>query len=503
MKADRAIADIGFASGLLGLRRYLYAADHLDIGRMYLCFAAAVLPIGGAMAMNLPDETAPGFAVLAGGQGMVMLFFCLLPAIAGVGALIVPMTIGAPNLAFPRLGNFSFWLLPFAGLLLYLSFLVPDGAGGIGFAGALTLDAPRAGYAAPGPAADFVIAALMLCLLSQLTMAINVIVTVLNFRAAGMSLRKLPPTPWSLLIGAFVQMAAVPVLIALMALLWGDRHFGTVSFNPAGGGDVFLFRHLVWFGLNGLGWAVLIPAIGIAAEIVTAFAGVAGYARRSLAHLMAVLALAGMLGWGRHLAADGLGLGLQIFFVLGGWAALLTAYLAIVLLLGALWRGAPRIAAPLLWALGFLPVFALGMLSGSVLDGGLAGVMRTTSLGAAHLPYLYLVAPLFGFFAGWYYWFPKCTGYRASQTLSVSHFASSFVGIHLAFLPSLAIDVPHAASIGIAMTAIGTALWPIGVALAFWRRSAAGNDPWAIDPAGLEWTQSSPFRGFDQPPILR
>lgn len=479
--------------GLSGWRRYLYAADGRDIGTMFLVFAMLAMLVGAGLgaelAMAVPgvgDATdARGAAILAGAHGTVMLFFCLLPAFAGLTARLVLISIGAPNLAFPRLCNFAFWLMPLAALLFFLSFKVQGDAGGLGFAGVLSMDAALATIGAPGPAADFVVAALLLCLLSLGLMAVGLIVTILNYRAGAISLDSLSLAPWSVLIANFVLLTVLPVLAAALAMLWADRHFATVLFNPAGGGDVLLFRHLVWFGLNGIGWALAVSALGVAGEAIAAFAGKPGYARRRIAQLLVVLAVLGLLGWGRALAADGLSPPILLFYTLAGLAALIPALLAIVLMIASLWRGAIAVRAPLLWALGVLPVFTLAMLSGVMLDGPMAGVLRGTAFEAAHLHILFVLTPLFGLCAGWYRWFPKMFGHRPSESLAALHFMLTFVGASLAYARPVLLglmDVPGAdidpgliaqlrlpAEIGIGMMAAGALLWPGGLMLAHWQ----------------------------------
>lgn len=514
-----------------GWRRYVYATSHKDIGTMYLVFALGAAILGGMLAHDMQQElAAPGlqhfhdmrnFAVAATSHGIVMLIFAFLPAALGFACWLVPLMIGSPGLAFPRMGGFAFWLMPFSFVMFLLSQRLPGDVDGTGVATGWQMIAPLSSYGAPGPAVDCVTAALVMAAGGLALAAFNLITTILNMRAPGMSLRKMPLLPWSALTSAFLLLVILPVQVLAYVMLTMDRHAGTTFFNPAGGGDALLYQHLFWFFGHSAGMAGLIIAIGICGHVIAAFSARPLPVRAGLAVALIALALAGLCGWGQHMVSAGLSFEARAFFLITALVAVVPMVFVIFALLGTLSGGAIVFSAPLLWALGFVPVFTIGAMAGMVQAGGAGALLHGTQFEIAQWHYQYALPAVFAFFAGWYFWFPKISGYRCSGLLAGLHAAVTFLGANLAVFPQFLLglagmprgvaDYPvvYAGWNGLAahggdILILGQLFFVAAMVLAFWQRRRAGDNPWHQDE-GLEWTLSSPppYQTFNELPRIR
>jgi cytochrome c oxidase subunit 1 len=506
---------------LHGWRRYVYATNHKDVGTMFLWFAVIAGIAGAGLSMLIRAELMePGlqyfrnsraFAGLVTGHGLVMVFFAVLPALfGGFGNWLVPMMIGAPNTAFPRLNALSFWLMPFAFTLLILALFVPGGGA--------DWSVPQAA----GPAMDFVVTALALAAASTILAAINFITTILNMRSPGMTLHRMPLFVWSILVTAFVLLLAMPVLAATVTLIVADRHFNAGVFDAAHGGDPLLYRHLVWFFAHPEAIALILPGIGIAAQVIQALAVRPAFAYRSTAYAMVTLGFLGFLGWAEHLYSTGLSAAAGGWFLLANLAAVVPAAVLIGNLIATLWGGSISFKAPMLFAIGFILMFTLGGLSGVVLaNPGLAPLLSGSAYAVAHLHYAVALSAVFAIFAGFYFWFPKFTGYRCNDSLAKIHFWITFIGANMAFfplhlaglagMPGRAADYAsvyapwnYVSSIGAFIAGSGILIFIATVAEAFAKKRKAGDNPWGVGAATLEWTLSSPppFRTFNELPKI-
>ena len=257
------------------LMRWVTTTNHKDIGTLYLWFSFIMLLTGGALAMLIRAELfQPGLQVvdpdffnqLTTMHGLIMVFGAIMPAFVGFANWQVPLMIGAPDMAFPRMNNWSFWLLPVAASLLIGSFFVPGGAS----AGGWTMYAPL--FLQGGISNDMIIFAIHILGISSIMGAINIITTILNLRAPGMTLMKMPLFVWTWLITAYLLIAVMPVLAGAVTMLLTDRHFGTSFFNAAGGGDPVMFQHIFWFFGHPEVYIMILPAFGIVSQIIPAFA---------------------------------------------------------------------------------------------------------------------------------------------------------------------------------------------------------------------------------------
>src|SRR5258705_6252325 len=287
-----------------GILRWLTATNHKDIGTLYICFSFAMLLVGGFMALAIRAELfQPGLQIVQPElfnefttlHGLIMVFGALMPAFVGLANWQIPLMIGAADMAFPRLNNFSFWLLPPAALLLVASFFVPGGATGSGW----TLYPPLS--VQMGPGMDMAIFAIHILGVSSIIGSINIITTIINMRAPGMTLMKMPMFVWGWLVTAYMLILVMPVLAGAVTMLLTDRHFGTHFFNAAGGGDPVMFQHIFWFFCHPEVYILILPGFGIISEVIPTFARKPLFGYRSMVFAMCAIGITSFLVWGHHM----------------------------------------------------------------------------------------------------------------------------------------------------------------------------------------------------------
>jgi len=511
-------------------RRWFMSTNHKDIGTLYLVFSIVAGMIGAAISGMMRLELAqPGiqylplwlghgdFAaslhlwnVLVTAHGLIMIFFAIMPAmVGGFGNWLVPIMIGAPDMAFPRMNNISFWLLAAAFPLFIASAFVPGGSGN-GAGTGWTLYAPLSTSGSPGPAVDLVILSMHLAGASSILGAINFITTILNMRAPGMTLHKMPLFVWSILVTAFMLLFALPVLAAAITMLLTDRNFGTVFYDPAGGGDPLLYQHLFWFFGHPEVYIMILPGFGIISQVASTFSRKPIFGYLGMAYAMVAIALIGFVVWAHHMFTVGLSVNLKIYFSAASMVIAVPTGIKIFSWLATMWGGTLSFRTPLLWALGFVFMFTVGGVTGVVLaNGGIDDVLQDTYYVIAHFHYVLSLGAVFSLFAGFYYWFPKISGRMYSELLGHIHFWIFFIGVNILFFPMHFLglsgmprrypDYPeafffwnHMASIGYAVMAVGMLFFFANLVWAFlWGRKAEGN-PWGEGATTLEWTLTSP-----------
>ncbi|HEY4637729.1 MAG TPA: cbb3-type cytochrome c oxidase subunit I, partial [Burkholderiales bacterium] len=304
--------------GYGGIMRWITTTNHKDIGTMYLWFSFTMFMVGGVMALVIRAELfSPGLQVvdpdifnqMTTMHGLIMVFGAIMPAFVGFANWLIPMQIGAPDMAFARMNNWSFWILPFAALLLILSFFTPGGAPGVGW----TLYAPLT--VQMGIGMDLTIFAVHLLGMSSIMGSINIVTTILNMRAPGMTMLRMPMFCWTWLITAYLLIAVMPVLAGAVTMTLTDRHFGTSFFNAAGGGDPVLYQHIFWFFGHPEVYIIALPAFGVVSQVIPAFARKPLFGYASMVYATAAIAILSFIVWAHHMYTVGMPLTGQLFFM--------------------------------------------------------------------------------------------------------------------------------------------------------------------------------------------
>jgi len=517
-----------------GWRRYVYSTNHKDIGTMYFVFSMCAGLVGGILSVAIRSELQePGlqiftnphtYNVFVTSHGLIMIFFTLMPAMmGGFGNWFVPLMIGAPDMAFPRMNNISFWLLPTSFALLIISMFVEGEPGSSGAGTGWTLYAPLSTSGHPGPAVDFVILSIHIAGASSILGAINFITTIFNMRAPGMTMHKMPLFAWAVLVTAFLLLLSLPVLAGAITMLLTDRNFGTTFFSAEAGGDPVLYQHLFWFFGHPEVYIMILPGFGIISQVVATFSRKPVFGYLGMAYAMVAIGFIGFVVWAHHMFTVGMSSSAQAFFALSSMVIAVPTGVKIFSWIATMWGGSIQFKTPMLWAIGFVFVFTIGGVTGVVLaNPGVDRSFHNTYYVVAHFHYVLSLGTVFSIFAGWYYWFPKITGYMYSEALGKLHFWLTFVGVNLAFfpmhflgmsgMPRRVADYPDAfagmnliSSIGAYISAVGLIVFFAGLAYAFMRKRAAAGNPWGEGATTLEWTLPSPprFHEFEVLPRIQ
>ena len=423
-----------------GLMRWLLTTNHKDIGTLYLWFSFAMFLIGGAMAMVIRAELfQPGMQIVQPEfynqmltlHGLIMVFGAVMPAFVGLANWLIPMMVGAPDMALPRLNNLSFWLLPFAFGILLSSLFMEGGAPNFGW----TFYAPLSTTYAP-PSVTFFIFSVHIMGASSIMGSINVIVTIMNMRAPGMDLMKMPLFVWSWLITAYLLIAVMPVLAGAVTMMLMDIHFGTSFFNAAGGGDPVLFQHIFWFfGLPEV-YIMILPAFGIISHIIETFARKQLFGYESMVWAMLSIAILSFVVWAHHMFTVGMPLAAELFFM---WATMLIAVptgVKVFNWVATMFKGSISFETPMLFAIAFVVLFTIGGFSGLMLSIVPADFQyHDTYFVVAHFHYVLVPGSIFSIMAAVYYWIPKWTGNMYDERMGRLHFWLSFVGVNVTFFP--------------------------------------------------------------------
>ncbi|HEX7034698.1 MAG TPA: cytochrome c oxidase subunit I [Pseudomonadales bacterium] len=506
-----------------GLARWLFTTNHKDIGTLYLWFSFIMLLVGGVLALVIRTELfQPGlqfvtpefFNQMTTMHGLIMIFGAIMPAFVGLANWMVPMMIGAPDMALPRLNNLSFWLVALAMTMLVSTLFMEGGGPNFGW----TAYPPLSTTYGPD-STTFFIFSVHLAGASSILGAINIIATILNMRAPGMTLMKLPMFVWGWLITAYLLLAVMPVLAGAITMALFDMHFGTSFFNAAGGGDPVLYQHVFWFFGHPEVYIMILPAFGIVSQIIPTFARKPLFGYDSMVYAIASIAFLSFIVWAHHMFTVGMPLAGQLFFMYATMLIAVPTGVKIFNWTATMWRGSMTFETPMLFAIAFVVLFSIGGFSGLMLAIVPADFQYHDSyFVVAHFHYVLVPGALFSIIAAVYYWLPKWCGRMYDETLGKLHFWLSFIGVNVLFFPQHFVglagmprripdyslqfaDFNMVSSIGAYIFGFAQLVFLYVLIKAIRSGEPATDRVWE-GARGLEWTLPSPapYHSFTTPP---
>jgi cytochrome c oxidase subunit I len=501
---------------------WLTTCDHKKLGIMYITYALVFLVIAGLMAVLMRIQLAIPHNHFVSPQvfnrfftmhGTTMVFFVGMPILLGFGNYLVPLMIGARDMAFPRLNAFSFWISAFGGILLYFSYLGGDGLYGMG-------SAPDVGWFAyapltakvfsPGHSTDYWTFAILLSGIGSTGTGINIIATILSMRCKGMTMSRVPLLPWLFLVVGFLILVTISPLTAAQIMLTFDRYLGAHFFDTQAGGSAVLWMHFFWIFGHPEVYILVMPAFAFANEIIPVFSRKAMFGYTAMVSASVAIGFISLSVWAHHMFTVGLGAEGNIFFVISTMTISVPTGIKIFNWIGTMWGGKLIFKTPMLFCTAFLFQFMIAGLTGIML----AAAPFTWQLGnsyfvVAHFHYVLVGAIVFALFGAFYYWYPKIIGRMLNETLGKWHFWLFVLGFHLTFdfmhVPGL-LGMPRRiytyepgrgwdvwnliVSVGGIIQAIATIIFVVNLVWSYYRGKVAGPDPW--DAWTLEWSTSSP-----------
>jgi cytochrome c oxidase subunit I len=504
---------------------WLVTVDHKRIGILYIVTSGVFFLAGGVLAMLMRTQlsqagndflTRDSYNEVLTMHGTTMVFLVVVPILAGFANYLVPLMIGARDMAFPRLNALSYWLFLFGGIILLFSFFAQGGAARSGWTSYPPLSAGTIGNGQ-----DLWILALHVLTLSSLAGAINFIVTIANMRTQGMTWTRMPLFIWAVGTYAVLLVAVLPTLSAGLTLLLLDRQAGTHFFLPDGGGNAVLYQHVFWFFGHPEVYIMVLPAFGMISEIIPVFARKPIFGYKAVAFSTAGIAFFSMLVWAHHMFTVGMPAFLNAFFMISSMVIAVPTGVKIFNWLATLWRGNLHFDTPMLYALGFVSVFTIGGLSGIFLAAfPVDWQLHDTYYVVAHFHYVLFGGSMLAILGGLTYWWPKFFGRLLDERLGKIAFWLIFVGFNITFFPQHMLgllgmprriytyeDVGLLEDYNLAST-IGSYVMGLGILIFIWNAFAsrkgrrAGNDPWLADT--LEWytTSPPPAYNFDEVPYV-
>jgi cytochrome c oxidase subunit I len=511
-------AAVPHAKPRTGILKWLLTTDHKLIGVMYIWLGFIFFAIAGIFAEVMRAQlSAPGLHVVAPEvynqimslHGTFMIFFFTIPVMAGIANYVVPIQIGARDMAFPRVNAVSFWMLVPAGLFMLVSLFLKSGSAAAGWTSYPPLTDRQ--YS-PGPGVDLWILGLHLAGASSIMGGINFVVTILNLRSPGMKMFKMPMFCWNVIITQTIILFATPVLAGALTMLLTDRMFGTSFFHPQAGGDPVLWQHLFWFYSHPAVYIMVLPGMGMISQILPAFSGKHLFGYKGMVLATAGIGFIGYLVWGHHMFATGMDPRLRQFFSFASMVIAVPTGIKIWSWLATIWGGSIRFKTPMLFGLGFIALFIIGGITGVWLALVPFDVqVHDTYFVVAHLHYVLFGGSLMSIMAGMYYWFPKISGKLYNEFWGKVHFWLTFVGMNLTFMPMHAMGMlgmprriytyrpeftiwNQVASLGAVILGVGMLIFMLNMLLSLWRGKPSPPDPWAHADQNrtLEWTVSSP-----------
>jgi cytochrome c oxidase subunit I len=498
-----------------GLWSWITTVDHKRIGALYGVTAFLFFLLGGLEALIIriqlmrPENTFVSPAVynqMFTMHGTTMIFLAVMPLSASFFNFMIPLMIGARDVAFPRLNAFSYWVFLFGGLFLNISFLI-GGAPDTGWFGYANLTSKTF---SPGHGVDFWAVGLQILGIASLAAAFNFIVTIINLRAPGMSLMRMPPFVWMTLVTSFLIILAFPVITVALIFLLFDRFVGTHFYTPEAGADPLLWQHLFWLFGHPEVYILILPAMGIISEVLPTFSRKPLFGYPVIVYSGIFIGFMGWGVWSHHMFAVGLGPLADSFFAITTMLIAIPTGVKIFNWIGTLWGGRVHLTTSMLFAIGFILLFTMGGLSGFMHASPPSDLQQTdTYFVVAHIHYVLFGGAIMGVFAGLYYWFPKMTGRMLNETLGKWHFWTTMIAMNLTFFPmhfvgmlgmprrvytyapGMGFDAMNLMStVGALMLGASVLVFVVNFLVSRKSGAVAGADPWG--GGSLEWAIPSP-----------
>ena len=530
------------------VRRYVFSTDHKVIGKQFLFTAMGFFTLGGILALLmrtqlawpwqeipvigkllfgsggniLPPETYPALVTM---HGTIMIFFFIIPILSGaLGNFLIPLMIGAKDMAFPRLNMFSYWVMVPAFLIMLAGFFVATGPAAAGWTSYVPLSILKDAIPGSEMGQTLWVLSMMLVGTSSIMGAINYITTIVMLREPGMDMFRLPMTIWALFVTAILATFATPVLTAALILMFLDRTIGTLFF-AAGEGQVILWQHLFWFYSHPAVYIMILPAMGVASDIISTFSRKPLFGYKPMVYSIMAIAALGFTVWGHHMFVSGMNPLLGLTFMTSTMLIALPSAIKTFNWLGTLWGGNLQLRAPMLNALAFVSTFVIGGLSGIFSAATPVDIfLHDTYWIVGHIHYVLFGGSLFGVFAGVQYWFPKMFGRMMSDSWGRIHFILTFVSFNLIFLPMFVLGsygmprriadpyqyemfsnlqgLNQFMTYALYVLALSQFILAGNFFYSLFRGKVAGKNPWNANT--LEWTLDSPppHENFEHTPTV-
>jgi cytochrome c oxidase subunit I len=501
---------------------FTFNTDHKVIGIQYLVTAFFFFAVGGIMADLMRTELrtpAPDFVSpelynqLMTLHGTIMIFLWIVPAGAGIANYLIPLMIGARDMAFPKLNAVAFWMIPPGGLLLVLSLLV---------------DAPQAGWTSYPPLSlvsgkvgeGIWIFAILVGGTSSILGAINFFTTILRMRVPSMTLNSMPLFCWAMLATSALILIGTPVLAGALILLAFDLLVGTAFFNPTGGGDPIVYQHLFWFYSHPAVYIMILPLFGVISEVIPVHSRKPIFGYRAIAYSSLAISFLGLIVWAHHMFTSGTPAWMRMFFMIATMIIAVPTGIKIFSWLATMWGGKIALNSAMLFAMGFVGEFVIGGISGVMVASVPFDIhVHDTYFIVAHMHYVLFGGSVFGIYSAIYHWFPKMTGRMLNEPLGITHFVLTLVGMNLTFLPMhflglqgmnrrIALYDPQfqplneLCTIGAYLMAVSVLPFLVNVVWSWSKGEPAGDNPW--NALTMEWQTSSPpaIENFEVLPVL-
>jgi cytochrome c oxidase subunit I len=502
---------------------FSFSTDHKVIGIQYLVTSFVFYLIGGVLAELVRTELATPavdfvsretYNALFTIHATIMIFLWIIPTLTGgFGNFLIPLMIGARDMAFPKLNAIAFWMIPPAGILLLCSFFVGPASAGWTSYPPLSLTVNKAGEA-------IWIAGVIILGTSSIMAGLNFVVTILKMRIPSMPIKKMPLFCWAMLATSALQLTATPVLTGAMILLAFDLLVGTAFFNPTGGGDPIVYQHMFWFYSHPAVYIMILPAFGMISEILPVHARKPIFGYLAIAYSSIAISFLGLIVWAHHMFTSGTPDWLRMFFMIATMVIAVPTGIKVFSWVATIWGGKLRLNSAMLFAIGFVSMFVVGGLSGIMVASVPFDIhVHDTYFIVAHLHYVLFGGSVFGIYAGMYHWFPKITGRLLDETWGKVHFALTFVGFNATFLPMHVLGLqgmnrriaeydPRFAGLNLFITigsyilAVSTIPFVINAIWSWSKGKIAGDNPW--NALTLEWLTTSPppVENFHVDPVL-